>query len=132
VDELAASRAPYLIGIRHHSPMLASAVPRLLEAAAPDLVLLELPEELQPWLEWLGADDLVAPVALAAARSDGQGLVFYPYADFSPELAAVRWAREHGVPVQAFDLPVGLAIDDEATARTRLAPPSDMPLTHAL
>jgi Family of unknown function (DUF5682) len=132
VDELAACRAPFLIGIRHHSPMLAAAVPRLLDSASPDLVFVELPEELQPWLQWLGAEDLVSPVALAAARRDGQGLVFYPYADFSPELAAVRWARAHGVAVQAFDLPVGLAVDDDAAGRTRLAPPTRAPLTDAL
>ncbi|MGW5634667.1 hypothetical protein, partial [Streptomyces sp. NPDC003832] len=39
--------APYLIGVRHHAPSLAAAVPALLEAAAPDVVLVELPEELQ-------------------------------------------------------------------------------------
>src|SRR5258708_7415100 len=70
--------------------------------------------------------------ARAVSRRDGQGLVFSPYAAFSPELAALRWARGHGVPVQAFDLPVGLAIDDNTTSRTRLAPPSEMPLTDAL
>src|SRR6266567_4440665 len=132
VEALAAWRRPFLIGVRHHSPMLASAVPRLLDEAQPDLVLLELPEELQPWLEWLGADDLQTPVALAAARRDGQGLVFYPYADFSPELAALRWARAHGVPVQAFDLPVGLAMNDNAAGRTRLAPPGEKPVSDAL
>jgi hypothetical protein len=132
VDALADCRAPYLIGVRHHSAVMASAMPALLDAAAPDLVLLELPEELQPWLEWLGAEDLEAPVALAAGRRDGRGLVFYPYADFSPELAAVRWARQHGVPVQAFDLPVGLARDDDSRVRTRLAPSTETPLSEAV
>src|SRR5207249_5491928 len=80
----------------------------------------------------LGAEDLEAPVALAAARRDGRGLVFYPYADFSPELAAVRWARQHSIRVQAFDLPVGLARDDDTRARTRLAPSTQTPLSEAL
>jgi hypothetical protein len=122
VDRLAAWRDPYLIGVRHHSPVLAAAVPSLMEAAAPDLVLIELPEELQPWLGWLADDRLVAPVALAAARRDGEDMVFYPYADFSPELAAVRWARTHGVVVRAFDLPVGLTTGQERDARARLSP----------
>ena len=60
VDALADCRAPYLIGVRHHSAVLASAIPALLDAAAPDLVLLELPEELQPWLEWLGAETIAS------------------------------------------------------------------------
>jgi len=132
VDALAAARQPYLIGIRHHSPMLACAVPRLLDELQPDLILLELPADLESWLPWLGAADLVAPVALAATRRDGRGMVFYPYADFSPELAAVRWAREHDVRVEAFDLPVSLAVGDSPGSRTRLAPDSPTPLTEAL
>lgn len=102
---LAASRAPFLIGVRHHSAALAAAMPRLLESFAPTVVLLELPADLGPWLEWLGAPDLVAPVALSATGPDGS-LSFYPFADFSPELAAVRWARGAGVPVRAIDRPV--------------------------
>ena len=130
VEALAASRTPYLIGIRHHSPILACAVPQLLDLANPDLILLELPLELQPWLPWLAAAEAQAPLALAASRRDGHGLLFYPYADFSPELAAVRWAHSHEVPVEAFDLPLGLAVDDSPRRRTRLAP--DEPLTDAL
>src|SRR5207248_10113484 len=104
---LSASDRPFLIGIRHHSPTLASAMPALLDAFKPDLILLEMAEELQPWVEWLGSPELVAPVAVAAARRDGRGLPFYPLADSSPELAAMRWAAAHVVRVQAFDLPVG-------------------------
>jgi hypothetical protein len=36
----------------------------------------------------------------------GEELGFYPFADFSPELAAIRWARARGVPVHAIDLPM--------------------------
>jgi hypothetical protein len=132
VETLAAARQPYLIGIRHHSPLLASIVPPLLDEVAPDLLLLELPAELEEWLPWLAAHDLVAPVALAAARRDGRGLVFYPYADFSPELAAVRWAARHGVPIRAFDLPLGLSPEDTPRSRTRLAPSAPAPLTDVL
>jgi hypothetical protein len=112
VERLAELRRPFIVGVRHHSPVIAAAMPAILDAAAPDAVYLELAEELQPWLEWLGHPDLVAPVALAAARRDGRGLVFYPYADFSPELAALRWAVRAGVPARAFDLPVGRSADE--------------------
>jgi hypothetical protein len=44
-------------------------------------------------------------VALAAVRERDAALAFYPFADFSPELAAIRWAAGRGVPVRAFDLP---------------------------
>ncbi len=127
LETLAASTAPHLIGIRHHSPTLASAVPALLDAARPDLILLEMAEELQAWIEWLGSPELIAPVALAAARRDGRGLLFYPLADFSPELAAIRWARAHDVEVQAFDLPLGLSEGEALTGRSRLELPGDRP-----
>ncbi|MFF7982500.1 DUF5682 family protein [Streptomyces sp. NPDC007901] len=98
---------PYLIGVRHHAPSLAAAVPELLDTAAPDVLLVELPAELQEWLPWLADEETRAPVALAAAPSDGSsGPAFYPFADFSPELAAVRWAARSGVPVVACDLPL--------------------------
>ncbi|MGW2911144.1 DUF5682 family protein [Streptomyces asoensis] len=101
--------APFLIGVRHHAPSLAAAVPALLDEAKPDVVLVELPAEMQEWLPWLGHEETRAPVALAAAPADGTGAqspAFYPFADFSPELAAVRWAARHGVPVVACDLPL--------------------------
>ncbi|MEV6614763.1 DUF5682 family protein [Streptomyces sp. NPDC051051] len=101
--------APYLVGVRHHAPSLAAAMPALLDAAKPDVLLVELPAEMQEWLPWLGHEETRAPVALAAAPADGRGgagPAFYPFADFSPELAAVRWANRRGVPVVACDLPL--------------------------
>ncbi|OIJ68653.1 hypothetical protein WN71_007380 [Streptomyces mangrovisoli] len=98
---------PFLIGVRHHAPSLAAAVPALLEEAKPDVLLVELPAEMQDWLPWLAHEETRAPVALAAAPAGGVGgPAFYPFADFSPELAAVRWAARHGVPVVACDLPL--------------------------
>ncbi|MFE2264542.1 DUF5682 family protein, partial [Streptomyces griseosporeus] len=113
--------APYLIGVRHHAPSLAAAVPALLDEARPDVLLVELPAEMQEWLPWLAHEETRAPVALAAAPADGrggEGPAFYPFADFSPELAAVRWARRHGVPVVACDLPLA----DPAWREGRRAP----------
>ncbi|MGK5440516.1 DUF5682 family protein [Micromonospora sp. URMC 105] len=96
-----------LIGVRHHSPVLAAAIPALLDAAAPEAVLVELPADMQPWLTWLAHPDTRAPVALAAAGGDEGGpLAFYPFADFSPELAALRWAQRRGVPAHCCDLPL--------------------------
>ncbi|MEW1777710.1 DUF5682 family protein [Streptomyces sp. NPDC086777] len=95
------------MGVRHHAPSLAAAVPDLLDAAKPEVLLVELPAELQEWLPWLAHEETRAPVALAAAPADGSGgPAFYPFADFSPELAAVRWAARTGVPVVACDLPL--------------------------
>ncbi|WP_431676859.1 vWA domain-containing protein [Kitasatospora sp. KL5] len=105
VEALAASAEPYLIGVRHHSPALAAVVPALLDKADPQVVCVELPTDFQRWLPHLADPGTVAPVALAGADGDGR-LGFYPFADFSPELAAIRWAREHGVEVRCCDLPM--------------------------
>ncbi|MFE4535854.1 DUF5682 family protein [Streptomyces scopuliridis] len=105
---LAGCREPYLIGVRHHSPALAAAVPAMLAEAAPEVLFVELPEEFAPWLPYLADPATVPPVALAGGGDGaaGGGLVFLPFAEFSPELAAIRWAREAGVEVVPFDLPL--------------------------
>ncbi|WP_371582688.1 DUF5682 family protein [Streptomyces sp. NBC_01314] len=105
VTALADSAAPYLLGVRHHSPALAAAVPALLDASGAEVVCVELPADFQSWLPHLAAPGTHAPVALAGAGEGGR-LGFYPFADFSPELAALRWARERGVEVVCCDLPM--------------------------
>ncbi|MFI7150055.1 DUF5682 family protein [Nonomuraea sp. NPDC050022] len=105
VDALAASSRPFLLGVRHHSPALAVVMPALLDAADAEVVCVELPADFQPWLTHLADPGTVAPVALAGARGDG-GLGFYPFADFSPELAAIRWAWKRGAEVLCCDLPL--------------------------
>ena len=129
VDALADSVVPYLLGVRHHSPALAAAVPSLLDAAGTEVVCVELPTDFQPWLTHLGAPGTLAPVALAGAGEDGR-LGFYPFADFSPELAAVRWARERGAEVVCCDLPmadVRWSAQDSPTAEDTVAEATDRP-----
>ncbi|MGX2993068.1 vWA domain-containing protein [Streptomyces sp. JNUCC 64] len=142
VEALARSTTPYLLGVRHHSPALAAAVPALLDASGAEVVCVELPADFQPWLTHLAAPGTLAPVALAGAGEDGR-LGFYPFADFSPELAAIRWAREHDVEVVCCDLPMtdpawhgddttGLP-GDTRDAPARTAPPaSATPFADAL
>ncbi|MGQ4732872.1 vWA domain-containing protein [Streptomyces sp. Ju416(a)] len=118
--------APFLIGVRHHAPSLAASLPALLDAAAPDVLLVELPAEFQAWLGWLAHEETEAPVALAAVPADGPGTghagergpAFYPFADFSPELVALRWAARNDVPAVACDL----ALADRAWAEGGDAP----------
>lgn len=121
VPALAASRTPLLIGVRHHSAALAAAIPALLTDFGPDALLIELPAEAQDWIEWLGSPDTIAPLAFAGAGPDGY-LAFYPFADFSPELAAIRWARTHGVPVVCADAAMGSSLVDKMHDGEPLAP----------
>ncbi|WP_202918946.1 DUF5682 family protein [Saccharothrix deserti] len=124
VDRLAEHDTPHLIGVRHHSPALAAVVPTLLEAFAPEVLLVELPEESGRWLPFLADPDLVAPVALSGASPDGD-LAFYPFADFSPELAAIRWAHRNGVEVRPCDLPLAVRGDGRRGERQGASPLTD-------
>ncbi|MER5728260.1 DUF5682 family protein [Streptomyces sp. NPDC002138] len=105
VAALAASREPYLLGVRHHSPALAAVTPALLAASGADVVCVELPADFQPWLPHLGDPETLAPIALAGTTPEGH-LAFYPFADFSPELSAIRWARARNIDVICCDLPL--------------------------
>ncbi|MGC4790606.1 vWA domain-containing protein [Micromonospora sp. DT178] len=106
VDALAGSVRPYLIGVRHHSPALAAAVPALLDAAGAEVVCIELPADFQRWLPYLSDPAARAPLALVGSHGADGPMGFYPFADFSPELAAIRWARQRGVEVVCCDLPL--------------------------
>lgn len=108
IAALASQRAPFLIGVRHHSPAMSVAMPSLLADSAPDVLAIELPAEAADWLEWVAHPAAEAPLAMAFGHETGQR--FYPFADFSPELVALRWARANGVRVACIDLPINAAI----------------------
>src|SRR3954470_18263645 len=105
--------SPILLGVRHHGPGSARAVRRALAAYRPEVVLIEGPPEADPLVGLAGSADLVPPVALlaytAGARPNDTGprrSAYWPFAEFSPEWQAIRWAVANGVPVRFFDLPV--------------------------
>ncbi|MFJ9721620.1 DUF5682 family protein [Streptomyces sp. NPDC101209] len=130
---LADCTAPYLLGVRHHSPALAAVVPALLDAAGAEVVCVELPADFQSWLPHLGAPGTVAPVALAGAGEGGR-LGFYPFADFSPELAAIRWARERGAEIVCCDLPMSdprWGAESPGTGEESRVPPGEAPTAFA-
>ncbi|MFD5552975.1 DUF5682 family protein [Streptomyces sp. NPDC127068] len=106
---------PLLLGVRHHGPGSARAVAAALDAAGPRAVLIEGPPEADALLPLAADPAMRPPVALLAHVLDGPGpsaspgaAVSYecwPFADFSPEWVALRWALRHGVPVRFIDLP---------------------------
>lgn len=102
---LAGSTQPWLFGVRHHSPACASALGVLLDRLQPTAIAIELPADYAAWIAWLGHPEAVAPLAVAGVSETGEDLGFYPFAEFSPELVAIRWGQVHGVPVHAIDLP---------------------------
>ncbi|KOV67187.1 DUF5682 family protein [Streptomyces sp. MMG1121] len=97
---------PLLLGVRHHGPGSARAVRAALTAARPRTVLVEGPPEADALIPLAADPDLRPPVALLAHAVDEPGRsAFWPFAEFSPEWVAIRWALEQGVPARFIDLP---------------------------
>jgi len=98
---------PHLFGIRHHGPGCARSLVRALEALKPDCVLVEGPPEADGLVAAVLQAGMQPPVALLSYCPDEPGLaVYHPFAEFSPEWQALRWAVGNGVPVRFIDLPV--------------------------
>ncbi|MGW2251792.1 DUF5682 family protein [Kitasatospora sp. NPDC001660] len=104
-----------LLGIRHHGPGSARAVAAALARLAPDAVLVEGPPEADGIVGLAAEKDMVPPVALLAhAVDDPARAAFWPYAAFSPEWVAIRYAVERGVPARFIDLPAAYGFADHA------------------
>jgi hypothetical protein len=96
----------HIFGIRHHGPGSARSLRSALEALQPDALLIEGPPDANELLPLFAHRELVPPVALLVYAVDMPHLsAFYPFARFSPEYQAIRYALQQGVPVQFMDLP---------------------------
>lgn len=107
----------HILGIRHHGPGSAASVLDALETLDPAVVLIEGPADAAEVLGFAAAAGMSPPVALLVhAADDPARAAFYPYAEYSPEWQAMRWALEHGRDLQFIDLPAGTRLGpvDEA------------------
>ena len=95
-----------IYGIRHHGPGSARSVRAALTEQRPDIVLIEGPPEADG-LAALAADpEMQPPVALLGyVPGEPTQAAFWPFAVFSPEWQAIRYALDAGVPVRFCDLP---------------------------
>lgn len=120
-----------VLGIRHHGPGSARSLVGALDALQPDHVLIEGPADASELLTHITDPQTEPPVALLAYEATNpRRCVFFPFARFSPEWQAARWALEHDVPVQFIDLPSGelLLPDEEAEVEGESHPVAIDPL----
>lgn len=102
----------HLFPVRHHSPRTALTLATFLDAVRPKHVLIEGPADAGPEILSVLADPATSPpVAILGYRTDGTpGSVLYPFASYSPEFVALKWAAEHGAAARFIDMTVAQSL----------------------
>ncbi|MEL6988018.1 MAG: DUF5682 family protein, partial [Bacteroidota bacterium] len=107
-----------ILGIRHHGMGSARRVRERLDELQPDLILIEGPPEISEMLGMIGVEGLQPPVALMIYNEKNpKQSTFYPFAKFSPEWVAAKYANENGIPVRAMDLPAAISFKKQDLER---------------
>ncbi len=100
----------HIFGIRHHGPGSAKSLLGALEALRPDLVLIEGPPDADVLIRLVDHPQMKPPVALLIYNPKLLAqAAFYPFAEFSPEWQAMRYALHEKVPVRFMDLPLSIS-----------------------
>lgn len=110
---------PIVFGVRHLSPAGAWHLVDLLNRIQPDLVLVEGPSDLTDQLIHICAPQTKPPIAIMAySETVPIRTILYPFAVYSPEYQAIKWAHEHQRVCRFMDLPssVFLAIQEKRAA----------------
>ena len=111
---------PNIFGVRHLSPAAAYFLRKALDEARPELVLVEGPSDLNDQMQWLCHPETKYPVAiLAYTQTAPVRTILYPMAVYSPEIQAIQWAHEHGVPCRFMDLPASVFLAFQAAEAER-------------
>jgi hypothetical protein len=121
--------APALYGIRHHGPGSARSLRDALIELSPDVVLIEGPPEADGLVELAGDPEMRPPVALLGyVPGEPKTAAFWPFAVFSPEWQAIKYALGAGIPVRFCDLPAAhqLAMVGRGRDKPRTDPVSEL------
>ena len=95
-----------VFGIRHHGPGSARSLCQAFDETDPAIVLIEGPPEADDLIGFAANPAMKPPVALLLHSIDDPGIsTFYPFAVYSPEWQAMRWALGQERPARFIDLP---------------------------
>jgi hypothetical protein len=96
----------HILGIRHHGPGSARNIKAHMDALRPDIILVEGPPDADHILQWAAHEDFIPPAAILVFNPEKLSqAAFYPFAEFSPEWQAIRYAQQNDIPVRFMDLP---------------------------
>ncbi|THF85688.1 hypothetical protein E7T09_14160 [Deinococcus sp. KSM4-11] len=105
---------PIIFPIRHHGPGSARSLEHALNQLKPDIVLVEGPSDADSVVPFLAQPELIPPVALLGYVNDDPARAsFWPFAAFSPEFVAFRWAAKAGAQARFMDLPASATLAGE-------------------
>lgn len=105
-----------LLPVRHHSPACAYHISRTIEKLRPAVILVEGPENAGPLIPVMVHEETKAPFAIYYSYYDESGVLseekerykcYYPFLDYSPELAALREGKKYGIDTAFIDLSYG-------------------------
>lgn len=105
-----------LLPVRHHSPACAFHVTRVIREVHPDIILVEGPENANSLIPVMVHEDTKAPFAIYYSYHDEEARItedrehykcYYPFLDYSPELAAFRTGKSLGIETAFIDLSYG-------------------------
>ena len=95
-----------VFGIRHLSAGVAWHLRALLDQRRPRYVLIEGPSDMDPMIDHITHRSCRLPIAaLAYTTETPVETLLYPFANYSPEYQALRWARENDAVARFIDLP---------------------------
>ncbi|MFD2332053.1 DUF5682 family protein [Cohnella sp. GCM10020058] len=116
------ARNPHYFGIRHLSPAGSYHLLALLDEVRPTAVLIEGPGDAGELAGQLVARGVVPPVALLAYTAQlPVRTLLYPFAEYSPEYQALRWAARNGSQAEFIDLPTDISLALNALRHERSA-----------
>lgn len=106
----------HLFPVRHHSPRSTAMLRVFLDHVRPRVVLIEGPRDADPLIEVLVDAKTEPPIAILGYATEGEPRsALWPFAAYSPEWQALRWAAEHGVKARFIDVPVGVSLAHDRT-----------------
>jgi Family of unknown function (DUF5682) len=101
----------HLFGIRHHGPGSAASLLAALDALDPAMVLIEGAPEAEPLAGYAALAGMQPPLAILHYQADDPAnAIFAPFAEYSPEWQAMRWALARGRPIRFIDWPAAHAL----------------------
>src|SRR3954452_21340040 len=119
----------FLFGIRHHGPGSARRLVQALDDLKPVAVLIEGPSEASELLPMLADPEMATPVALLIyAEENPANASFFPFAEYSPEYQAARWAVGHGAALRFIDLPASDRLSSTGGGEDEKAAGADDPI----